>query len=154
MSLTDRLSLGNRHRDTGSLESRSTDESWLRRQTGPLFSRGTGSLPPASETSFDQLSRELALDSQTLALVLGMTDLMLDRWQRGSAQPTDASLQRLDWVTRLHRKLYSLFQPHQALEWLRRPNEQLHYQAPADVLISGGLHRVEAALDHLEGPAR
>ena len=147
MSFTDRLSLTHRQRDTGSLEPRQPDENWVRRQTSP-FSRGTGSL--SGETTFDQLSRELALDSQTLALVLGMTDLMLERWQRGILQPDGSVLQQLDRVKSVHRRLYARFQPQQVLAWLRKPNELLHYQAPVDVLIGGGLHRVEAALDHLD----
>lgn len=153
MSLTDRLNLVQRYRETGPLESTASDESWNRRQTSP-FSRGTGSLTLAGETAFDQLSRELALDTETLAMVLGMTDLMLERWQRGILQPTGSSLQQLERVKRLHRRLYSLFQPYQVLEWLRKPNEQLFFRVPLDVLISGGLHRVEAALDYLEETAR
>jgi hypothetical protein len=153
MSLTDRLNLVQRHRETGSLNPATSEETWTRRQTSP-FTRGTGSLSLAGETTFDQLSRELALDSQTLALVLGMTDLMLERWQRGILQPTGSSLQQLERVKRLHQRLYALFQPYQALAWMRKPNEHLHYQVPVDVLISGGLHRVEAALDHLEEMAR
>lgn len=152
MSLTDRLSLVHRQRETGSLTSSAADEGWLRRQTSP-FSRGTGSLSIAGETAFDQLSRELALDSQTLALVLGMTDLMLEGWQRGIQQPNGSSLQQLDRVKQLHRRLYGRLQPHQVRKWLRTPNEHLHYQVPVDVLIGGGLHRVEAALDHLEATA-
>ena len=153
MSLTDRLNLVQRHRETGSLDPAASGDSWTRRQTSP-FSRGTGSLSLAGETCFDQLSRELALDSQTLALVLGMTDLMLERWQRGILQPTGSSLQQLERVTRLHQRLYALFQPSQVLAWMRKPNEHLHYQVPVDVLIGGGLHRVEGALDHLEAMAR
>lgn len=153
MSLTDRLSLGHRQRDTGSLDPTPTDQTWTRRQTSP-FTRGTGSLSLAGETAFDQLSRELALDGQTLAIILGMTDLMLERWQRGIMQPSGSSLQQLDRVKRVHKRLYAMFQPYQALEWMRKPNEQLHYQAPVDVLIGGGLHKVEAALDHLEETAR
>ena len=92
MSFTDRLSLGHRHRATGSLEPDGPDAKGSRPQTSP-FLRGTNSLSLSGETESDPSSRELALDSQTLALVLGMTDLMLERRQRGATQLTGASPQ-------------------------------------------------------------
>lgn len=147
MSITDRLSPLNRLRETGSL-----DDQWTRRQTSP-FGRGAGTLSLGGQATFEQLSRELALDKETLALVLGMSDLMLEGWQRGIQQPAGSSMELLDRVRRLHRRLYALRPPHEALNWLRAPNEHLHFQAPVDILIGGGLHRVEAALDHLEATA-
>ena len=93
MSFTDRLSLGHRHRVTGSLEPDQAEANGPRRQTAP-FIRGTGSLSLSGETEFDQSSRELTLDSQTLALVLGMTDLMQERRQRGTTSLTGSSPQQ------------------------------------------------------------
>ena len=86
-----------------------------------------------------------------MAAAIGMSDVMLERWNRGLLQPSGQTAERLARIKQLHRRLYSMFQPYQVLSWMRTENAQLGFESPVDMLVAGQLHKVEAALDYLEG---
>ncbi|HQY30416.1 MAG TPA: DUF2384 domain-containing protein, partial [Thermomicrobiales bacterium] len=81
----------------------------------------------------------------------GMNPTMMDRWLRGLVQPSGATSERLDKLRAIHGRLYRQFQAYQVLDWLRTPNAELGFSTPADALLVGQIHRVEIALDELEG---
>jgi DNA-binding transcriptional regulator YiaG len=149
MSLSDRIAQVQQQRETGHLGGAQAG-GFERKQTSP-FTRATGSLSLPGETELTLLCRELAVDTRSMAAAIGMSETMLERWQRGLLQPSGSAADRLARVKDLHRRLYSMFQPYQVLSWMRTENGQLGFAAPVDVLAQGQLHRVEAALDYLEG---
>lgn len=150
MSLSDRIAQAQQQRETGPLGVGYTTGGFERKQTSP-FTRQTGSLSLAGESELTLLCRELAVDTRTMAAAIGMNDVMVERWQRGLLQPSGAAAERLARLKELHRRLYSMFQPYQVLSWMRTENAQLGFAAPVDVLAQGQLHKVEAALDFLDG---
>jgi hypothetical protein len=150
MSLSDRIAHVQQQRETGPLGTGYTSGHFERKQTSP-FTRQTGSLSLAGESELTLLCRELAIDAKSMAVAIGMSDVMMERWNRGLLQPSGQTAERLARVKELHRRLYSMFQPYQVLSWMRTENAQLGFMSPVDVLAQGNLHRVEAALDYLEG---
>lgn len=150
MSLSDRIAQAQHQRETGPLGAGYTTGTFERKQTSP-FTRQTGSLALAGESELTLLCRELAIDSKGMAAAIGMDDVMMERWQRGLLQPSGATADQLRRIKELHRRLYTMFQPYQVLSWMRTENAQLGFSSPVEMLSQGQLHKVEAALDYLEG---
>src|SRR4051812_9459112 len=149
MSLTDRLNRAQLERNPAALSASTLTATWERKQTSP-FSRNTGSLALSGETEIETLARELALSKADLASAIGMNLAMVDRWLRGLVPPSGATAGRLETLRAIHSRLYAIFQPYQALDWLRTANAEIGFSTPADSLAIGQIHRVELALDELE----
>jgi hypothetical protein len=150
MSLTDRLNRAQIERHTGSSTNAPTDYSWQRKATSP-FTRATGSLSLSGETELETLARELAMSRDSLAAAIGLSPAMMDRWLRGIVSTSGATSERLHALREIHKRLYANFQAYQVLDWLRTPNAELGFNAPADALAQGQMHRVALAIDELEG---
>ena len=150
MCLTVRLNRAQMERQTGSLPAEQIEYSWERKQTSP-FTRSTGSLALNGESELDTLARELAMSRDDLGGAIGMSPAMMDRWLRGIVSPSAITADRLDALRDIHRRLYANFQAYQVLDWLRTPNAELGFSAPADALCMGQMARVALALDELEG---
>jgi ribosome-binding protein aMBF1 (putative translation factor) len=148
MSLTDRLNRANQDRLTGSL-AEPTEYNWERKQTSP-FTRATGSLSLSGEHEIETLARELALSKPDLAAAIGLNAAMVDRWLRGLVRPSGVTADRFEQLRSIHTRLYAIFQPYQALDWLRTANAELGFSTPSDALLVGQISRVEKALDELE----
>lgn len=96
---------------------------------------------------FELAHRDLGFSNDELALVLGTTARMVERWRSGLVSPSPTALERLQQLEHVRSRLYYIFEVHDALAWLRSPNEHLTWLSPAAALISGHFQRVERAID-------
>ena len=105
----------------------------------------------AEESDLEILRRELTLDLSELAAAVGVSEQMLVRFQRGFVEPAPHTEERLDRIYRFRDRLYAVFEPYQAREWMRTPNERIELEIPVELLVAGAIHRIETALGFLEG---
>ena len=92
----------------------------------------------------------LALDSQELADVLGVTPRTVDRWQGNQAVPQRATRDRITRLLALERELRDTFDSETAIRsWLNTDNHYLGGIKPIEALRVGRYDRVEAALEAL-----
>jgi transcriptional regulator with XRE-family HTH domain len=150
MSLSDRIASARiqRNLDTFALE---VAEFERRKRCQSVPAKASSSLHwIPEETELELMSRELTLSAHELATVVGISDVMLVRLQRGLVQPSASTAEQLDRVRRFHARVLSILEPYRVPEWMRTPNPGLAFETPAEVLIAGELHRLEAALDFLE----
>lgn len=98
----------------------------------------------------NQLCSHLALDSQELAVILGVTPRTLDRWQSEQAIPQRATRERIKQLLQLERELQETFNDQSASRrWLNTDNHYLGGIKPIEALRVGRNDRVEAALEAL-----
>ena len=150
MSLSDRIASARQQQDLDAFAADIAEIERRRRLDVASAPQGSGLHWLAEETELERLGRELALDSRELAAAIGISDVMLMRWQRGLLEPSAPTAERLDRIRQFHARLTSIFEPYQARDWMRSPNPRLDEAIPAELLIAGALHRLEAALDYLE----
>lgn len=150
MSLSDRIASAQIQRslDTFALE---VAEIERRKRCPSVPTKSSSSLHwLPEETELELLSRELTLSTHELATVVGISDVMLVRLQRGLLQPSTRTIEQLNRIRRFRARVFSILEPYRVPEWMRTPNPVLAFETPAEVLIAGALYRLEAALDFLE----
>lgn len=94
-------------------------------------------------------NRDLGLSDEDLSRVLAAPPRMIERWHSGLVAPGPVSADRIGQLRAIHERLYSLFEAHDALDWLRAPNEQLHWLTPIASLVAGNFAAVNAAIDQI-----
>lgn len=92
----------------------------------------------------------LALDSQGLADVLGVTPRTVERWQEDQAIPQRATRKRIGQLLEIEQELNELFSDQKAIRtWLHADNRYLGGIKPVEALRVGRYDRVQAALEAL-----
>jgi hypothetical protein len=104
---------------------------------------------PSTPELFELAHRDLGFSNDDLAMVLGTTTRMVERCRSGLISPSPAALDRLRALDHIRTRLYGVYEVHDALAWLRSPNEHLTWLSPAAALRSGNLQRVEHAIDQI-----
>jgi hypothetical protein len=98
----------------------------------------------------DRVQRDLALTSDELAAVLGLSPAQLEDVRTNSAHLPPAAGQRLEQLVALDERLLDSFQPDSVVVWIRSGLRYLHGETPLAVLSDGRFDRVAIALDALD----
>ena len=108
-----------------------------------------GRLVSPAGQRIEQLERDLGLDDEELATVLGLDVRNVQRWRQGVLEPSAGSKEMIHHLARLRDELFATFRPAEALVWLRTANPDLGGRTPADAIVARHLVSVETALDAL-----
>lgn len=86
---------------------------------------------------------ENALGSAQVARILGVHPRTIQRRKAANKRPALLQAQRQDKLGRIWRELLEIFDPAEAVKWLRDPVPALDYRPPLEVMADdGGLDRV------------
>jgi transcriptional regulator with XRE-family HTH domain len=97
------------------------------------------------------IKAELGLSEAELAQALAIDPRTVRRWQSGQAYPQHEARQRLANLRDVTRRLQETFASAEAIRaWIRQPSRYLSQLTPAEVLRTGRIDRVEAALEALD----
>jgi putative toxin-antitoxin system antitoxin component (TIGR02293 family) len=97
----------------------------------------TAPAPPKSPTL------EEALGKVQLAQILGVHPRTIERRKTGAKRLPRLQAERQQKVERIWRQLLEIFEPPQAVSWLRSPVPVIDYRRPLDVMAEeGGLDRI------------
>lgn len=151
MTLSDRIEQARNRRNLEAYVSEVSEVERRKRLEAQPAQRTSGLHWLAEESHLEILRRELTLDISEMAAAVGVTEQMLVRFQRGFVEPSPHTEERLDRIDQFRDRLYRVFEPYQAREWMRTPNERIELEVPAELLVAGAIHRIETALEFLEG---
>ncbi len=88
-------------------------------------------------------SVEQALGSVQVAEILGVHPRTVERRQASKTRLNRLQVQRQEKLRRVWKELQEMFDPDQALQWLRTPLPAAEFRRPLDVMADdGGLDRI------------
>jgi transcriptional regulator with XRE-family HTH domain len=106
-----------------------------------------GCLDSPAGRRIESLERDLGMNDETLAAVLGLDTRNLQRWRQGVLEPSEGTKEMLEHLERLRDELFATFRPPEALLWLRTANPKLGDRTPAEAIAARQLVKVELAID-------
>ena len=92
---------------------------------------------------------EAGLDAPAIARLTGRSARTAERWVGGETSPRGEGRERLASVAAVSEALAAAMPRADAAEWLQRPNVELDFDSPAEVIERGEAKRVLALLTAL-----
>lgn len=77
-----------------------------------------------------QIRESLGCSQGILADIVGVEPRTVARWEHSESHPHQLAVEKLRKVEKLVQKLLEVFEPEQAIEWLKTPNESLERRTP------------------------
>jgi uncharacterized protein (DUF2384 family) len=89
---------------------------------------------------------EAGLDASAIAALTGRSTRTAERWVNGETRPRGEGRERLAAVNAVLEALAAAMPRADAADWLQRPNVELDFDSPAELIERGDAKRVLALL--------
>lgn len=85
-----------------------------------------------------QIRSSLGCSQETLADIIGVGTRTVVRWEHNESYPHQLAIEKLRKIEELIQKLSEVFEPEQAIEWLKTPNQALGGRTPLKEIMYNG----------------
>ena len=100
----------------------------------------------------EQIRGSLGCSQEMLARVIGVHTRTVVRWEHGVSQPHHLAREKIRKIEKLIDKIYNIFEPGDAVQWLNTSNKSFSSHTPLEEIIysENGIEKVMDLLSSIE----